>query len=376
MISQKEIRIKSERKYKAFLSAKLSGIDFFPLVIPADKKLDSSFDKMRLEIEELISHSINYNKYSYSIDFEEKNTKRHGKQSIPNKILFEKEKDFIGYLKKERETQIITKTFTSLTKEFPELRDWAISNPLLLSKIGDEFDFFIRTLIFFKSNPKPNLYVRELPIEVDTKFIERNKGLLRPILEVIIDKYVNRLETNFEKRFNLKNSEPLVRFRRLDKTKDKNIFSCSDDLTIPISAFQSIQTECSTIIITENLMNFLTLPPKENTIAIWGKGLALNLLSEIKWLSSVNLKYWGDIDEHGFLILSQFRSFFPKTQSIMMDTLTLNEFENYVVEGKNASGIQYEHLRTDEIELLEMIKSKNIRLEQEKITHEYSKIRI
>lgn len=70
-------------------------------------------------------------------------------------------------------------------------------------------------------------------------------------------------------------------------------------------------------------MNFLTLPPCADALAIFGSGYAIDLLSEVKWLGQRTLHYWGDLDTHGFAILSRLRTHWPHTQSFLMDHDTL-----------------------------------------------------
>jgi len=54
-------------------------------------------------------------------------------------------------------------------------------------------------------------------------------------------------------------------------------------------------------------------------------------MSNIHWLSDKNIYYWGDMDIHGFQILSQLRSYFPHVRSIMMDMETYRTFEKLSV---------------------------------------------
>jgi len=44
---------------------------------------------------------------------------------------------------------------------------------------------------------------------------------------------------------------------------------------------------------------------------------------EIRRLEKKDIVYWGDIDTHGFAILSRLRNHFPKVISILMDRQTL-----------------------------------------------------
>jgi len=55
----------------------------------------------------------------------------------------------------------------------------------------------------------------------------------------------------------------------------------------------------------EILIHFLTLPERKKAVAIFGKGFQLNLLKDARWLAEKQILCWGDIDCHGFQILSQ-----------------------------------------------------------------------
>src|SRR5690606_31300052 len=111
-----------------------------------------------------------------------------------------------------------------------ELKDWVIQNPSKILKNQNEWESILKVCSFFKQNPKPNLYIRELPINVHTKFVERNQAVIKDILDVLISEFVNIQERQFEKRFNLKFSESLVRFKVLDKEISNNFFSGLDDI--------------------------------------------------------------------------------------------------------------------------------------------------
>jgi len=77
------------------------------------------------------------------------------------------------------------------------------------------------------------------------------------------------------------------------------------------------------IFITENKVNGLAFPAINNAIVIFGLGYGIQILKHTDWLKNCQIQYWGDIDTHGFAILSQLRSYFPKTRSLLMDQQTL-----------------------------------------------------
>ena len=103
-------------------------------------------------------------------------------------------------------------------------------------------------------------------------------------------------------------------------------------------------------------------------MAIFGSGYGVTALKEAQWLQRCQLFYWGDLDVQGFEILSQFRGYFPHTQSFLMNKETFKQF----FEGGTGTPSTVQtalHLTPEEQALYEQIKKGNFRLEQEKIPH-------
>jgi hypothetical protein len=74
------------------------------------------------------------------------------------------------------------------------------------------------------------------------------------------------------------------------------------------------------------LYTTLTLPKMNDTIAIFGSGFSVFNLKNVRWFDNLKLLYWGDIDVQGFEILSQFRTYFPQTKSVLMDKQAFDNF--------------------------------------------------
>jgi hypothetical protein len=123
-----------------------------------------------------------------------------------------------------------------------------------------------------------------------------------------------------------------------------------------------------TAFIVENKMTFLTLPPVENGFAIWGKGFQVSLLREVAWLAQCVIWYWGDLDAQGFAILAQMRSQWPHTHSFLVDAITLEKYQRYIVTGMPHEGMSLPHLGEEEKIVYEKLASQNWRLEQERIS--------
>ncbi len=167
-------------------------------------------------------------------------------------------------------------------------------------------------------------YARELGIPgVDGKFIEENRALLGAWLDRLlpaeaVDATVRGLADNgFERRFGLRCDEPLIRFRWLGRAfmLDGRIA----DATVPLSEFAAYAPGCERVFVTENRINFLTLPGCAGSLAIFGGGYAIDRLGSLPWLRDKPLYYWGDIDTHGFAILSRLRRLWAHTRSLLMD---------------------------------------------------------
>ena len=373
MITPIEIKKKAANKYKTYLQSIVEGESFNPIVIVGDKKPNENIVKFEEELTELISCSKEKKGYGYTIEYQTVKTKRHGIQDIPTSISFKAEYDYLKYINEETATAKFKKDITSILSSFPELKDWIYKYPIKV--IENDWESLLKVCNYFKAVPQPHLYIRELPIQVHTKFIENNKGIIRELLEIIIAEHINVDEKQFESRFNLKYDETLVRFRILDETISQQLFGGIDDISIPISEFQNIALPIHTVYIVENKMNMLTFPAQSNGIVVFGKGFGVDIMKNVEWLKTKKIYYWGDLDAHGFQILSEIRTHFKQVESFMMDRHTFDLF----YEGDKGTETNVEKdlcLTSEENEMFKYLKEYNLRLEQEKIPHEYAKTKI
>ena len=377
MITPKEIKDKAERKYISFLQTLVENKPFEKLVIRGDKSYTkSSLSEFEKEIQQIISQSKEKKGFGYTLEFQQVKTKSLGMQDLPTSIYFDTQKDLLKFLGKDKEVELYLLSVERILKKFPELKDWVIKNSIKVIQNQAEWESILNVCQYFRENPKPNLYIRELPINVHTKFVERKQAVIKDLLDVLISEHLNNDEKQFEKRFNLKYSEPQIRFKILDKEISQIYFSGLDDLAIPVSQFETLNLPIKKVLVVENkttlytATTFLTLPKMEKTIAIFGSGYSVANLKNVKWFKNVELLYWGDIDVQGFEILSQFRGYFQQTKIILMDLVTFEKFFDHDLgTPTNISTILY--LTDSEQELYDILKTNNWRLEQEKIPFDY-----
>ncbi len=373
MITPTDIKKKAENKYTTYLQSIVEDIPFQPIEIIGDKKPNNDTNKFEQELTELINHSKEKKGYGYFVKYQKIKTKQHGEQDIPTSISFNTESDYLKYISKEKETAKFKNDIADIFASFPELKNWVCKYPSKV--IENDWKSLLKVCKYFRDTPKPQLYIRELPINVHTKFIEKNKGIIKELLDIIIADYINGEEKVFEIRFNLKFDEPSIRFRILDKNVSQSLFNDLTDLSVPVSQFQRLNIPIKTVYIVENKINMLTFPLRNDSIVIWGHGFGIEVLKNVKWLNSKHIYYWGDIDSQGFEILSQVRTYFPSTISFMMDKETFELF-NEKDKGTKSNVTTDLKLTKEEQELYDYLKTNDLRLEQEKIPFEYANKKI
>ena len=370
MITPREIRDKALRLYPSFLLAVLNDESFFPQVIRCRKiNPGDDFSQISAQIKQISREEKSQKGYGYRVLFKSVNTRRHGPQTLPDKILFENKSDFLKYIGKDGEFRLLQEMISRTGKMMPMLLPWLKQHPRQLIRYLSEWPEILAVCRYFLENPRPALYIRELPIDnLDTKFIENHRGILTTLLDLLMPAdAINNEEKDFARRYYLKYAQPLIRLRVLDPLlRPRNDYP-GESIAIPVEDFEMLQPPGNVVFITENLINFLTLPAFPDAIGILGNGFRVQLLRNVHWLQSRDIYYWGDIDVQGMQILSQLRGYHPQVQSLMMDFATLEGFRQFAVAGKPTKAVNLPHLTAQETELFDYLKRHNLRLEQERI---------
>ncbi|MEG3935587.1 DUF2220 family protein [Microcoleus sp. T3_B1] len=372
MITPEEIRKKADRLYIPFLKSLLLGEPFFPLDWPCGKIPYDDYQELKEAVQQLLKGSKEHAGCGYQVELIQRKNRKYGMQSLPSRITFETETDYLKFLNKEPEVADFKQVVARIRNEIPDLNIWLNQNPQKVINHLGKWENLLPVCLYFQNHPKPQLYIRELPINVHTKFIEQNKGILNELLSAILpDDAINQEENDFEKRFGLRYAEPSVTIRALDQNLQVKYGISTSEMSILISDFERRNLQGYRFIITENLMNFRTLPDLTNSFALWGKGFNVAILKDVEWLRHCQIIYWGDLDAQGFQILSQLRSYFDKTISVMMDRETFDTFQESAVPGKLCKVANLFYLTPEEHDLFADLSKQTIRLEQEKIPKDF-----
>ncbi len=375
MITPDEIKKKALRQYPHFLSAVVLKETFFPLVIKGRKgSANAPLAQLYASLKYLIDGSKEKIGYGYEVQLKTVNTRHAGQMSIPDQIYFDNFEDYLRYIDKVEEFQLFQQKINLTRQQLPALERWLQEEAPKLTKHLHKWEDLLKVCQYFIDNPQPNLYIRELPIDVHTKFIEQHKGILKKLLDFLLPKEDILIEASkFEGRYGLKYEEANIRMRLLDENLLPEFPTYIQDITLPLNQFQQIKNLGTTIFIVENKQTFLAFPAQPQSTVIWGKGFAIDILKNVDWLKDKDIYFWGDLDVQGFQMLHQLRTYFPQTKSLLMDKETYNAFAKFAVTTVTSNIHNLSKLTKEEVVCFQFLNNleKNNRLEQERITHQY-----
>ena len=377
----KWIREELRRKWDSgrILQSLITQDDLFPLTIPLKRPknndIGSSFAEISAWIRSLRDDSKTKLGFGYELKEKEFVHRQSGRNSMPTHAIIPTINDAFLLLRKNRDADKFTELAQLIQSQCPQLRHWVLKYPMKVLRHNDDWAGILEVLRWFNEHPNSGLYMRQMNIRgVDTKFVEKRKGLIAELLNIILPETAiiqvdNQTTTSFELRFGLCEKPARVRFRLLDRSLFLHGMS---DITAPVEQLVRYAPAVSKVFITENEVNGLCFPQAKESMVIFGLGYGVDILKIVNWLHKKELYYWGDIDTHGFAMLDQVRSFFPQTKSILMsEDILLSARDMWVTEDKPFTGV-LSRLTTDELELFRSLQDnkwgENVRLEQERIS--------
>jgi len=371
MLTPQEIVTRATRSYQLFLHSWLRGEPFEPIIFPAGAP-PADYHTLRAAVAKLLDGAKGPRSYGYRVELETRQTRAHGTQSLPTRIVIDTSADLLQLTGKVAEFNRFERDCALIRIRLPQLHEWLLENPQHVIAQHGAWPDLLRVCAYFLLYPRPELYIRELPIEVHTKFIETHTGILRRLLDALLPPgAIAESETQFERRYGLRVKEPLVRLRFLDPAVQAQCGMPLSEIAAPVTQLATLPLGTPRCLIVENEMTFLTLPPLPNVVALWGKGFAVEALAGLVWMHDCAIWYWGDFDAQGFQILSQLRALFPHTISLLMDHATFEAFRSFAGVAPPTGATILPHLTAHEHALFEWLAREQLRLEQEHLTQAF-----
>lgn len=263
----------------------------------------------------------------------------------------------------------------------PELLDWVAAHPIRALRHEGDWHRVLGTVTWLNDEQHSGLYLRQIAVPgVDTKFIEQHRGLLADLLDA--HPHGRRADLSkprgeFAARYGFRGKPEQVRFRFLgaadgESDGDGAGLAGFTELTVRAQELQHAPLKVATVYVVENEITYLAFPAAPDAVVILGGGYRVGqLLERLVWLAGVDLVYWGDIDTHGFAILSRLRQRFPHTRSILMDRATLLAHRGQWATEPDPTKVPLGHLSLEESQLYaDLVVGRlgpSVRLEQERV---------
>ena len=301
-----------------------------------------------------------------------------GANSIPCRAWIDSYGQLWRLLGVEAEILSFSSAVDQARAEMPSLADWMIAHPVKVLSLARDWDMIIGTVRWIDLYGRPGSYLRQIDVPgVDTKFIERHRGILTDLLDLqLAPSRIDhtRPRADFAGRYCFRKKPGYVRFRYLGVVRraglgDPNEFT---EITVRAEELTAAPRGISAVYVVENEITYLAFPPVEKAIVIFGGGYAVSALESLAWLVDLELFYWGDIDTHGFAILSRLRRRFPHACSMLMDRETLLAHKTQWVTEPSPASADLDCLQAGEAELCRDLAAgllgPSVRLEQERVS--------
>tara|TARA_R110002167_G_scaffold148524_2_gene341511 strand:- start:25981 stop:27156 length:1176 start_codon:yes stop_codon:yes gene_type:complete len=380
LVSPDEIVDKVSKAYPRFLMNWVCGEveNFFPYRVRVRLKLDPQKPKETFAAHELLlSHSKNQCGWGYTVHREKIRKRDFGTNLVPTAITVDTLDDFLRLAKKRADFNNTQTVAEKVRLALPQLENWLISEVTKIAKLANSVDGLIQVAQYLIAHPLPDCYIRQLPVPVDTKFVEQNEGTLKQWLDILLPASgINIIETRLARRYGFRDGQTHHSLRILDPRLCGELNLPFDELSLPLRYLKTLDVRNCCIFIVENNLNLLTLPSFPRGLAIRGEGNAVTRLEKLNWLNKNEILYWGDIDVEGFLMLSRLRNIFPHVRSIMMDLKTLHKHEAAVVSGNPTKQDLPVNLSEQEAVAFEYCLKHQRRLEQERILQDFVEVTI
>ena len=289
---------------------------------------------------------------------------------MPCKVWFESERTALNLLNLRSEVARFTELVGAERHRAPKLVDWMLANPFRVLDAEDDWNRMVRTVLWIDEFGGPDRYLRQVDVPgVDTKFIETHRGILGRLLDHQLSS--DRVDqtsprSDIAGRYGLKKKPHYVRFRFLSPQP-----SGFSEISVHVEELAERPPPVSRVFAVENEITYLAFPEVTDSLLILAGGYAIPTFAPLQWLSSCELRYWGDIDTHGFAILNQLRRAFPATRALLMDRATLLAHEAHWGTESEQTRAALQSLNNDESalyqDLIENSFADGVRLEQERV---------
>jgi hypothetical protein len=197
----------------------------------------------------------------------------------------------------------------------------------------DDYDFttLVAAVAWFQAHPSSGLTVRSVPVPgMHTKWLARHRSMVLACLGSPttpsdstdasestgdadpVDIPVDELDAlglrPLPREVGIVLADPALR----------TVVGGLRQISSPVNEFADLQLHPDAVLIIENKEPALAWSDTTGLVIIHSLGNHLDVLNRLPWIPHDRCWYWGDLDRHGFTLLSRARTMLPQLVSILM----------------------------------------------------------
>ena len=350
----------------ALLARFAAGQDWEPLGIPIRGPSARQIGEHLTEVREWAAEWAEAARGPLRVEYKQVGGRHFGANSIPGRAWLDGYDDTWALLKANPDVRRLTELIEAARGT--RLVPWLTVHPLRALRLADAWDRLLATVRWIEQRQVPGMYLRQVDVPgVDTKFIERHKGVLTELLDAQLDPArVAAGASGFAGRYGFLRRPGYVRFRVAGG------FHGFCEMSVRTGELTAPPEGVTRAYVIENEITYLAFPLPVAAMAILGGGYAVPVLEPLGWLAGLGVVYWGDIDTHGFAILNRLRHYLPRARSMLMDRATLLDHRDHWVTEPSQTTVALDRLDQAEsavyADLISNAHAPSVRLEQERIS--------
>jgi hypothetical protein len=355
------------------LTESVRGAAWVPLVVPlrppTAAEYSADYDRVRAWVERWRTVPT-----GLRLEWDKIGGRRSGVTEVPVRAVVDDRQALWRFLKVANDVHAFEDITAQVTARLPDALDWVAGHPHHALAKAEHWSALIEVILWIRDRMPASAWVRQVDVPtVDTKFIERHRETLVPLLDACLP--AERVDlahpgSAFGRRYGFANKPAYARVRRPDGSALYPQLPGVSEMALRVDEIARLPLP-GRVFVVENEVTYHAFPPLPEAVVFLGAGYGVSRLLRLDWLEDAEVIYWGDIDTHGFVMLDRLRARFSQIRSVLMDRSTLLGHEAHWGREDEPVNVTLGHLTAEEsalyVDLVEDRYGVGVRLEQERI---------
>ncbi|GAB3135721.1 Wadjet anti-phage system protein JetD domain-containing protein [Marisediminicola antarctica] len=293
------------------------------------------------------------------VEFATRRFRYLGTQSVPVRLHLEQPAEVAAFIASTAHWRALVARLGELVAQWPDMsRPDAAAVRRVLDVPTSSWSHVVGFLRWSADLDLSELLPRQIAFPgVDSKWFDQN----RPLLVAL------RAAGAGTRRLTTRQIDSRMLVRVLDPALRAEVGGLAE-FAAPATELARLVWAPGEVIISENLQSAYSFGDRPGCVVLAAQGYAVEAYGGLPWLQRAHVRYWGDLDTHGFAILNRLRHHLPRVDSVLMDADTLLAHRSLWAREEKPQSAQLPLLTASEREAYEVLLSEpNARLEQERL---------